>query len=166
MPAHPSSVIVRVRTSTVWRTDGDNPFDGAIRMKEEGRRKPLSFYIVSFHLFKWFIAEYAPKLFAALDRLHSRDQSAHTVADQHHLIQYWVARTRVERSPQLKKIASHLRRAYPKRLARRILIEPKLVIAAELLKGTQVVEHGHPRKWTRPKAMHHNHWDSIWIIRL
>ena len=52
-------------------------------------------------------------------------------------------------------LCAQLRRAEPERLARRIEIEPELIVPADLGRAPQIVEHLHPGHRARPQAVHH-----------
>ena len=77
------------------------------------------------------VADQPPIVVAALVGLQPRDQPAHAVADQHHLVERRFLVAGIERLAGLGQIAAQLGGAEPKRLAARIEIEPELVAVCE-----------------------------------
>ena len=73
-------------------------------------------------------AERFPELVAAVDRLQLGHQSAHAVADEHHLVERRIAALGIERDSHVGQVLAHLRGAVPERLAGRIQVEPELVV--------------------------------------
>ena len=102
------------------RADGDNRADRGIGVEIKSAVEGGLCFLVGFHQLNWIVADDVPEIVAAVDDLHVRNQTAHAVADEHHLIERRLLSRRIERISQIGQCFAELGCAAPKRLAGRI----------------------------------------------